>query len=75
MFQKVMHGCPFSVKNHIKLELDDIFMEDQIPPKIIRRKPRDPEKVNIFCMLTEQAVREGVIFDGNKIVEILPWED
>ena len=50
-------------------------MEEQIPHKIIRRKPRDPEKINIFCMLTEQAVQEGVIFDGNKIVEILPWDE
>ncbi len=50
-------------------------MDEQIPQKIIRRKPRDPEKINIFCMLTEQAVQEGVIFDGNKIVEILPWDE
>ncbi len=39
----------------------------------IRRKPRDPESVEVFCRLAEAAVAEGVIFDGNKIVEILPW--
>ncbi len=39
----------------------------------IRRKPRDPESVEVFCRLAEAAVAEGVIFDGNKIIEILPW--
>jgi hypothetical protein len=42
---------------------------------LIRRKPRDPEKVEIFCKLAEAAVLEGVKFEGNRIVEILPWED
>lgn len=42
---------------------------------LIRRKPRDPMKVKIFCELAKAAVRDGVIFEGKKIVEILPWED
>jgi len=42
---------------------------------LIRRKPRDPEKVEIFCRMTEAVVSEGVVFDGKKIVEILPWDD
>ncbi len=39
----------------------------------IRRKPRDQVKVEVFCRMAEAAVAEGVIFDGNKIIEILPW--
>lgn len=39
----------------------------------IRRKPREPDKVEVFCRLAEAAVAEGVIFEGNKIIEILPW--
>jgi len=39
----------------------------------IRRKPREQEKLEVFCRMAESAVAEGVIFDGNKIVEILPW--
>lgn len=39
----------------------------------VRRKPRDPESVEVFCRLAEAAVAEGVIFEGNKIVEILSW--
>jgi uncharacterized protein YuzE len=39
----------------------------------MRRKPRDPKKLEIFCKMAEAAVAEGVIFDGNRIVEILPW--
>lgn len=42
---------------------------------LIRRKPRSPEKVKIFCQMTKVAVEEGVVFEGNEIVEILPWED
>lgn len=39
----------------------------------IRRKPRDSESVEVFCRLAEAAVAEGVIFEGNRIIEILPW--
>lgn len=39
----------------------------------IRRKPRDKKKLEIFCKMTKTAVDEGVIFEGNKIVEVLPW--
>lgn len=39
----------------------------------IRRRPRDKKKLEIFCKMTKTAVDEGVIFEGNKIVEILPW--
>lgn len=42
---------------------------------LIRTRPRDPQKVEIFCKLTEVAVSEGVIFNGSEIVEILPWDD
>ncbi|GFO97160.1 hypothetical protein ig2599ANME_1360 [groundwater metagenome] len=43
---------------------------------LIRRRPRDPEKVKIFCEMAAEAVEEGVIFDeNNRIVRILPWED
>ncbi len=42
---------------------------------LIRRKPRDSEKVKIFCEIVADAVKEGVIFKGKRIVEVLPWED
>ena len=42
---------------------------------LIRRRPRDPDKIKIFCKLAADAVREGVVFKGKKIMEILPWED
>ncbi|MCZ7399796.1 MAG: hypothetical protein O8C62_09015 [Candidatus Methanoperedens sp.] len=42
---------------------------------LIRRKPRDSEKVKIFCEIAAEAVKEGIIFKGKRIVEVLPWED
>ncbi|MDP2765982.1 MAG: hypothetical protein Q8O41_00795 [Candidatus Methanoperedens sp.] len=42
---------------------------------LIRRRPRDPEKIKIFCKLAADAVKEGVVFKGKKIMEILPWKD
>lgn len=39
----------------------------------IRRRPKDPDREEVFCRLAEAAVAEGVIFKGNKIIEILPW--
>ncbi len=39
----------------------------------IRRKSRDPVSVEVLCRLAEAAVAEGVIFEGNRIIEILPW--
>lgn len=39
----------------------------------IRKKPREKEKLEIFCKMAEAAVAEGVIFEDKKIVEILPW--
>ncbi len=39
----------------------------------VRRKPRNKKKLEIFCKMTKNAVDEGVIFEENKIVEILPW--
>ncbi|MDD5454035.1 MAG: hypothetical protein PHW62_00845 [Candidatus Ratteibacteria bacterium] len=42
---------------------------------LVRTRPRDPQKLEVFCILAEAAVSEGVIFKGNEIVEILPWDD
>jgi putative transposase len=42
----------------------------------IRKRPRSNEKIEIFCELVKNAVKEGVIFDEeNNIKEVLPWED
>lgn len=34
----------------------------------------DPEKLEAYCQMAEERVREGVVFDGNEIIEILPWD-
>lgn len=34
----------------------------------------DLEKLEAYCQMAEERVREGVVFDGNEIVEILPWD-
>jgi len=39
----------------------------------IRTKPRAPEEVKMFIEIAKLRVKEGVIFEGNKIVGILPW--
>ncbi len=41
----------------------------------IRTKPRAPEKVKMFIEIAKFRVKDGVIFEGTKIVEILPWEN
>ena len=69
-----------------KLSLRRKIVEPQISGRIramkidktdglIRRRPRDSDKIKIFCKLAADAVREGVVFKGKKIMEILPWED
>ena len=49
--------------------VEDIAVVERIG---IRRKPREQEKLEVFCRMAEYAVTEGVIFKDNKIVEILP---
>lgn len=34
-----------------------------------------PDRINVLCEIAEESVREGVVFDGNKIVEILLWNE
>jgi hypothetical protein len=34
----------------------------------------DTEKIEAYCQMAEERVKDGVIFDRNKIVEILPWD-
>ncbi len=41
----------------------------------IRTKPRAPEKVKMFIEIAKLRVAEGVIFEGNKIKEVLPWKN
>jgi hypothetical protein len=42
---------------------------------LIRRKPRSKTELELFCIVTANEVKKGVIFKGKKIVEVLPWED
>ncbi|MBU4340249.1 MAG: hypothetical protein KKD46_04955, partial [Euryarchaeota archaeon] len=41
----------------------------------IRTKPRSPEKVKMFIEIAKLRVKEGVIFEGKKIKEVLPWKN
>ncbi|CAG0961049.1 hypothetical protein METP3_00827 [Methanosarcinales archaeon] len=41
----------------------------------IRTKPRSPEKIKMFIEIAKLRVKEGVIFEGNKIKEILSWKN
>jgi hypothetical protein len=41
----------------------------------IRTKPRASEKVEMFIEIAKLRVQEGVIFEGNRIKEVLPWEN
>ncbi len=41
----------------------------------VRTKPRNPEKVKMFIEIAKLRVAEGVIFEGKKIKEVLPWEN
>lgn len=41
----------------------------------IRTKPRKPEEVQMFIEIAKLRVKEGVIFQGNKIKEVLPWKN
>ncbi len=43
-------------------------------PSFVDAPIKDPEKLEAYCQMAEEAVKEGVIFDGNEIVEILPWD-
>ena len=41
----------------------------------IRTKPRAPEEVQMLIEIAKLRVKEGVIFKGNKIKEVLPWKN
>jgi hypothetical protein len=41
----------------------------------IRTKPRSVEKVRMFIEIAKLRVSEGVIFEGKKIKEVLPWKN
>jgi len=41
----------------------------------IRTKTRSPEKVRMFIEIAKLRVSEGVIFEGKKIKEVLPWKN
>jgi hypothetical protein len=43
--------------------------------KSIRTKPRSPEKVRMFIEIARLRILEGVIFEGKKIKEVLPWKN
>ncbi len=43
-------------------------------PSFVDAPIGDPEKLEAYCQMAEEAVREGVIFDGKRIIEILPWD-
>lgn len=43
--------------------------------KAVRTKPRAPEKVKMFIEIAKLRVAEGVIFEGKRIKEVLPWEN
>ena len=85
--ENTIHRVKASTRTHKKREKRgskkeaEIFKMKKYIPRIdktdglIRRKPRSKRKVEIFCKMAEIAVEEGVIFEGNRIVEILPWED
>jgi hypothetical protein len=40
-----------------------------------RTKPRSPEKVKMFIEIAKLRISEGVIFEGKKIKEVLPWKN
>ncbi len=37
--------------------------------------PKGSGKVKMFIEIAKLRVAEGVIFEGNKIKEVLPWEN
>ncbi len=37
--------------------------------------PGASEKMKMFIEIAKLRVAEGVIFEGNKIKEVLPWEN
>jgi hypothetical protein len=43
--------------------------------KSIRTKPRSSEKVRMFIEIARLRISEGVIFEGKKIKEVLPWKN
>lgn len=47
---------------------------EQPPPPFVDAPINDPEKLEAYCQMAEERVREGVVFDGNEIIEILPWD-
>lgn len=42
-------------------------------PPCIEKPVGDPRIVEEYCQMAAERVREGVIFEGNRIIEILPW--
>ncbi len=48
--------------------------ETDTVPAFVDAPIGDPEKLEAYCQMVEESVREGVIFDGKRIVEILPWD-
>jgi len=49
--------------------------ETEERPSWLEKPIGDPKIVEEYCKLASRAVHEGVIFRGNKIVEILPWDE
>jgi hypothetical protein len=43
-------------------------------PAFVDAPIKDPDKLEAYCMMVEERVRDGVVFDGNEIIEILPWD-
>ncbi len=48
--------------------------ETDAVPAFVDAPFNDPEKLEAYCLMVEERVKDGVVFDGNKIVEILPWD-
>jgi len=43
-------------------------------PRFVDAPIGDPEKLEAYCRMAEGRGREGVVLDGNRIIEILPWD-
>lgn len=45
---------------------------EQSPPPFVDAPIRNPEKFEAYCQMAAERIREGVVFEENDILEILP---
>lgn len=49
--------------------------ETEEKPSWLEKPIGDRKIIDEYCKLASKAVYDGVIFKGNKIIEILPWDE